>query len=243
MIFDCFPFYNEMDMLIRHLEWYEDIVDYTVICESNLTFSGKPKPLWLVEYPEILHKYAKQDVLHVAYQVEEDEVMTPWEREFRHRDAMYDIMKHHHEASNGDIMLINDIDEFVNIDALANLSMALNAPTTMIMDHYQGSFKCKIAKPWPGTVVAPWESLEEHKPHIYRDQRNQLPYCWGGGWHLSYFGGVQAIQQKFSAYSHVELDTDHNKDAKRLQKALDEGTPILENDIQDIQWWMAKDKQ
>lgn len=235
MIYDCFPFYNEFDMLINHLQWYEDIVDCTVICESDHTFSGKPKPTWLTEYPEIIKKYAKRDVLHVVYEADPDESLDPWVREFRHRDAMYKIIKHSEDVEPQDIMLINDVDEFVNHETLAMLVMGVGEPTTMVMDHYQGSFRCKLNKPWPGTVVSPMPSLEENPPSKYRDQRDRLPLCYNGGWHFSYFGGVKSIQQKFEAYSHVELNTDYNKDAERIQKAIDEGTPILEQDTKEVE--------
>lgn len=217
-------------MLIRHLEWYEDIVDVTAICESDFTFSGNPKPMWLVERPEILKEHAKNDIIHVVYEGSGDEDISPWEREFKHRDAIYSVIQGHDDVGPGDIMLINDVDEFTNHETLAMLVMGLSEPTTMVMEHYQGSFKCKLNKPWPGTVVAPWESLKEHKPSVYRDQRDRLPLCHNGGWHLSYFGSINTIQQKFEAYSHTELNTEYNKNRERLQKALNEGTPILEQD-------------
>ena len=38
--FDCFTFFNELDLLKIRLELLEDVVDYHVIVESNLTHSG-----------------------------------------------------------------------------------------------------------------------------------------------------------------------------------------------------------
>jgi beta-1,4-mannosyl-glycoprotein beta-1,4-N-acetylglucosaminyltransferase len=228
MVYDTFPFYNEFDMLINHLQWYEDIVDCTVICESDYTFSGNSKPMWLAENPTILEKYAKKDVLHVAYQAEDQLDKNPWTREFQHRDAMLHVIREAHTPNEWDIVLVNDVDEFVNHDTFEFLIGGLGEPSTMVMDHYQGSFKCKLAKPWPGTVVVPYNAFRDHSPHAFRDQRNSLPLIQNGGWHLSYFGGVKAIQQKFEAYSHTELNTPEMKDVKRLQKALDEGTPITD---------------
>ena len=46
-IFDCFTFFNELDLLEFRLKFLNDYVDHFVIAESNLTFNGKPKPIIL----------------------------------------------------------------------------------------------------------------------------------------------------------------------------------------------------
>ena len=45
-VFDCFPFYNELDLLEIRLNILNDVVDYFVLTESTRTFTGKPKPLY-----------------------------------------------------------------------------------------------------------------------------------------------------------------------------------------------------
>ena len=42
-IFDCFTFFNELDLLEFRLRLLDNYVDFFVIAESNLTFSGNPK--------------------------------------------------------------------------------------------------------------------------------------------------------------------------------------------------------
>ncbi|MBK6633151.1 MAG: hypothetical protein IPG38_01480 [Chitinophagaceae bacterium] len=43
-VFDCFTFFNELDLLEFRLKFLNDHVDFFVIAESNLTFNGKSKP-------------------------------------------------------------------------------------------------------------------------------------------------------------------------------------------------------
>ena len=45
-IYDCFNFFNELDLLEIRLNTLYDIVDYFVIIESNLTHSGEVKPFY-----------------------------------------------------------------------------------------------------------------------------------------------------------------------------------------------------
>ena len=44
-VFDCFPFYDELDLLEIRLNILNDVVDYFVLSEATRTFTGKPKPL------------------------------------------------------------------------------------------------------------------------------------------------------------------------------------------------------
>ena len=43
MVYDCFIFFDEFDLLEIRLTLLDDVVDYFVIVESNFTFSGKKK--------------------------------------------------------------------------------------------------------------------------------------------------------------------------------------------------------
>ena len=45
MIIDCFPFFNELDLLKIRLKLLDDIVDRVVLVESTRTFSLKKKTI------------------------------------------------------------------------------------------------------------------------------------------------------------------------------------------------------
>jgi len=42
-IFDCFLFFNELELLELRLMTLHDVVDYFVLVEANKTFTDKPK--------------------------------------------------------------------------------------------------------------------------------------------------------------------------------------------------------
>ena len=48
-IYDCFNFFNELDILEIRLNTLYEYVDYFVIVESNLTHSGEQKPFYFEE--------------------------------------------------------------------------------------------------------------------------------------------------------------------------------------------------
>jgi len=59
-VFDCFTFFNELDLPELRLKLLDDYVDWFVLTESNLTFSGKDKSYYFEEnknrYAPWLHK-------------------------------------------------------------------------------------------------------------------------------------------------------------------------------------------
>jgi beta-1,4-mannosyl-glycoprotein beta-1,4-N-acetylglucosaminyltransferase len=63
MIIDAFTFFNELDILEARLKYLDNIVDYFLIVESNVTFSGKSKSLILQENIDRFSKYKKKIIL------------------------------------------------------------------------------------------------------------------------------------------------------------------------------------
>ena len=49
MIIDCFPFFNEIELLKIRLELLDDIVDRVVLVESTRTFSLKKKSYFIMK--------------------------------------------------------------------------------------------------------------------------------------------------------------------------------------------------
>lgn len=62
-IYDAFLFFNELDLLEIRLNLLNGLVDHFVISESDLTFSGMPKPLYYAENKERFGKFEKK-IIH-----------------------------------------------------------------------------------------------------------------------------------------------------------------------------------
>ena len=53
MVYDCFQFFNELDILKIRLNVMNDVVDKFVISEATETFSGLKKPLYYEDYKDM----------------------------------------------------------------------------------------------------------------------------------------------------------------------------------------------
>ncbi len=65
-IFDCFLFYNELELLELRLNMLNDYVDHFVITEAKETFSGKPKPLYFFENRHKFDKFQAKIIHNVV---------------------------------------------------------------------------------------------------------------------------------------------------------------------------------
>ena len=117
-VYDCFPFFNEFELLELRIETFYDIVDSFVIVEADKTHANKPKPFNLLERMDDFKKYFPKihyimDTSAVEYKGAGD-----WSIENHQRNG---IMKGLDDAEPDDLIMISDLDEFPNPAMLKTL--------------------------------------------------------------------------------------------------------------------------
>ena len=65
MIFDCIPFFNELDILKLRMEIMNPYVDYFVLEESTVTFSGESKRMIFAENRHLFDKFKDLSLIHI----------------------------------------------------------------------------------------------------------------------------------------------------------------------------------
>ena len=65
VIYDCFTFFNELDLLDIRLHELASTVDVFVLAEAPLTFQGQPKPLVFQEHRNRYRTYLDK-IRHVV---------------------------------------------------------------------------------------------------------------------------------------------------------------------------------
>ncbi len=113
-IYDCFLFNNELSLLgLRLAELIED-VDYFVICECPISFSGSPKPLHYHENKHLFREYHAKIIHYVipepplnAYTINPinpgKEICQFWQRN--------QILKAIEGSNPNDLIMVSDVDE------------------------------------------------------------------------------------------------------------------------------------
>ena len=111
MLLDCFPYFNERELLELRIRTLEDHVDGFLITDANRTHRGDEKNFTCLEaIRELGLPEEKIQVLHVELPSYE-EVPDPWIRERGQRDALgvgLDLM------DDDDVFICSDCDEIAN---------------------------------------------------------------------------------------------------------------------------------
>lgn len=225
-IYDCFLFFNELELLtIRLHELYEH-VDKFVIVESAETFRGNPKPFYFDENKHLFEKFSDK-IIHIKVY---DCLKTnnPWDREIFQRNQ---IMRGLIACAPDDIILISDADEIICPFKLLEISETLrkissnDLPMLLCYQTMYRYFFNRLDSEygfWPGTTAIFFKDLEKYSPNVCRNfgQQKLLTKIENAGWHFTYMGGYKRVIEKLAAFSHAECDTPGNKDIKNLEKKI-----------------------
>ncbi len=216
--YDCFLFFNELDMLDVRLHEMGPYIDKFILVESVETFSGKDKPLYYMENKGRYEEF-QDKIIHIV--VEKQAFSNPWDRESFQRNQ---IMRGLQEAALDDIIFISDLDEIVRgkkIPLIAQevprrgFSACMQSLHTFHLNTYAGT-------PWYGTKVMPYFWLLANSPqktrHAYRP--SEIFIFADAGWHFSWIGGKEANIAKLESFSHQEYNLSEYKSDEALQRGL-----------------------
>lgn len=221
MIFDCVLYAGEFDMLKARIAELEKVVDYFVVVEATHDHQGRPKTVWSIkmatepEHPLRVVLGDRLIVHHVRdlpepggnrggahsdyYQV----------RERHHRDSILRALLGHAEPD--DLVLVSDVDEIPTKQSVIQLEQELPPGSDewacLLQDMRVWNLGWKYPGAWYGTTAARFQAC---RPQAMRDARStnlhrMNQHTFEGGWHFSWFGGVEAAVAKLQSFSHYEL--------------------------------------
>lgn len=201
MIFDCFPFFNELDLLEIRLNELSDIVDVFVLSEATLTFTGKKKPLYYLENKERFYKFA--DRIHHIVIDSYDGINTsnPWSMDRGQKQIGIDFLQKSFRLNKDDVVILSDCDE---IPKAENIKKALTQDwdrmaIQMRIFYYYLNCMC-INKQWYfPQIIRPEKEIQLSKIRGKRFNKKLS----NGGWHFSY---LTNIKQKLDSFAHSELN-------------------------------------
>lgn len=117
-IYDCFPFYNELELLDLRLSLLYPYVDHFVLAESTVTHRGDPKPLYFYENREKFAQYMDKIIyVRLDYKTK-DTCPNDWSIENAQRNILSDGLK---DCAPNDIVIISDADEIASPQLIKGL--------------------------------------------------------------------------------------------------------------------------
>ncbi len=243
MVYDSFQFFNELDILKLRMNVLKDVVDYFVISESTVTFSGEPKPLYYNENKEMFKEFEHKIIHNIVDDTPMD--CNAFLRDHHQKCAVARGLK---DCKPDDIIIFSDVDEIPNPDTLKELLPKVEDDKIYMLAQrlfycyldmeevsgnllsVTGEFDDVEKKQWLGTKVCRYSVLDNYTTEELRNKEQKaigvrVP---NGGWHFSYMGGgkkqstADRVKYKIKSAAHQEYNNRHilwnvRKNIKNMQ--------------------------
>ncbi len=256
MIYDCFAFFNELELLEIRLNELDEVVDKFVLVEATRTFQKQPKPLYFQENKH-LFKAFEHKITHIVVDKypsfwKKFRVPTPWDYDDHQKEHILLGLKN---CKDDDVIIVSDLDEIPRAEKVKEYAYTegikvfrqyfacyfLNNICKKIND-YEGKAKAQINENgfgwWQGSVMLSFKELRTitktiEKTRLQRDlSEPQVKIIREGGWHFSYMGGIERIIKKLESLAHPEFNIGSYKDVQKIKSLIASGKSLFnENEV------------
>ncbi len=232
-VYDCFIFFNEIELLeLRFNELY-DHVDKFVLVEATKTFQNTPKPLYFMEHQARFQPFLDK-VIHVIV----DDLPVSDEAMKNERHQRNSILKGLLSCQAHDIVIISDVDEIPSRSVISYYKQN-NLYDIKRLDQrfYYYFLNNLVNNVWRLAFMGPYGALKNRDLDKIRktkpDPKKTLPEA---GWHFSFMGGIDSIVQKIEGFAHVDLNIEKYKDRDWLLQCLKNGDDLFGRKNQSYKW-------
>lgn len=228
MVYDCFQFFNELDILKLRLHIMSPVVDKFVISEATTTFSGLEKPMYYLENQEMFAEFADK-IIHVTV-----DDTPPGDTHVRDTFQKSAVGRGLANCTDDDIVIFSDLDEIPNPEKIKEI--LTNFQKDKIYHFAQRLFYCYLnmeevsgnllsyagefagveKKRWIGSKMCTYKLLQEQHLELgdlrFPERKEYGIRVENGGWHFGYMGGhgesdiKKRVQQKVISAAHQEYN-------------------------------------
>lgn len=220
-VYDCFTYDGE-DCLDLRLKVHWEKVDWFVIVEANVTFTGQPKAY---SFDPQKYAWASEKIRYIQLDAAEfSHCKTAWEREEFQRVA---LRRGYTDARPHDTVIIADVDEILLPEKIGQVETGTCQKFQLLMMYFYRDYLCVSEPLWTRARAVTGEFALSHSAQDIRTRKDVLCNLReitvaNSGWHFSYLGGVDAINKKIERFSHQEFNKSKYKDPKKnLQRIFD----------------------
>lgn len=234
-IYDCFLFFNELELLELRLELLYPHVDYFIISECDHTFSGLKKPFYFDENKERYSKYLDK-IIHVKvpnsretvdfinpFENKQKEVFdsiitlfkslkTDWKTqlhwclEFVHRECVRLGMTN---CEDDDIIIFSDLDEIPNPKIFSEKIPTMDFENIYVLVGDSFSYYMNVLSQtnWHGAYITKYKNIKNKSVGLLRGERESFLKILDSSWHFTNMGGEDRVITKVKSWGHQEYNS------------------------------------
>lgn len=231
-IYDCFNFFNELDILELRLNILYEYVDHFVIVESSVTHTGEQKPFYFEDNKERFSKFLDKIIHYKVYDTpnnflnlspSEDNTISminhfietqtnrfnrsyqlDYGRDFFQKECVRRPLV---SCDDEDIIMISDADEIPNPEILKNLNDLDLENNRYSLNQNMYCYYLNVFKEptWYGTKLSKYKNVKTLSFNEVRGDEKLTIKLPKGGWHFSFMGGEEMVRKKMLSYSAKDL--------------------------------------
>lgn len=238
-IYDCFTFFNELDLLEIRLNELDSIVDYFVIVEGSKTFQNNTKPFYFLEnekqFANFKHKIIRLEIPDTNFSSDS------WENEKMSWNYIKNALT---DLSENDIVIISALDEIpeskvLNDILMLNLQLPICMENEFLYYYLNTRYTTNgIDSAWLGSYITKYKNLNKDNIYSFTSERQSISRI-RGGWHFSFLGNEKNVYTKTNSYAHSEFN---HFTEEQFKKRIETLTDPLGRDYVNFHSYMPIDK-
>ena len=224
-VYDCFTFFNELELLELRMNVLNDYVDYFVLVESTHSFTGNKKELF---YDKNKHTFDSSKIIHIVVDDMPQKKKTN-NYDIAHNNEVFQrncISRGLTKAKPDDIIIISDVDEIPDPDLIRNNEKILKRKISFSLKMKLFYFYVNYMNinNWGGSVICEYRNMR--LPQKMRGKRNRRGIN-NGGWHYSYLGGIENVKFKVENYAMTNLNIEKYINEDNIRHSLKTGDDLF----------------
>lgn len=239
-IYDCFTFFNELELLDIRLNILNDYVDKFVLVEAVKTFSNKDKELYYQNNKERFKKF-EDKIIHVIVD-DFPKTDNAWVIESHQRNA---ISRGLTQCKDDDTIIISDLDEIPNHKAILRYKNrpGIKAFKQKVFWYYLNNLSTDT---WYHAKMCSYKDFKhalddwnEYSEYLPREGNSgttasKIRMCKkykvikNGGWHFSYLGSAEQIALKIKSFSHQEFNSEEFNSVEKIKERIAAGKELFD---------------
>ena len=210
-IYDCFMFNDEREILELRLRYLEDFVDFFVIAESQMNFSGESKGIYS---DAIFRKVGiePERILRVDYIFSKEQLNAlsgqrgKYALERIARNSLLNIIE---TLNDSDYVILSDVDEIPTKDQLKIALLDSKVTSLLTPLHYgKMNWLSPDGNEWNTIKVGPATYFKNQDLNVFKYKRFQVIRFNPGGHYSDQFRSVDEVLAKAKNSSHSEFYKD-----------------------------------
>ncbi|HYM65398.1 MAG TPA: hypothetical protein VES68_02855 [Candidatus Sulfotelmatobacter sp.] len=228
MIYDCFIFNNELDILDIRFHELNSVVDKFVLVESTVTHVNRKKPLYY-KMNQKRYKEFEDKIIHIVVDDTPDVSLAWIINDFQFSQMIRGLKN----CKPNDVILFGDVDEIPKAEKIKEWMNQKGKHKLFIekLSYFYLNLSDYAQKPVNGTHMMLFRELIKYKTTWIAKYSKVDVEILNGGWHFSYISDIKGIEKKIESMAHQEFNNEKYNTPEKIRSSIINQKDLFNNGL------------